>query len=57
MGAYHEANHLTQIKKIWVPEQHNTKPRLKNYLDNFNFETWNVWSLYLTGALTVVEAN
>jgi len=44
-------------KKLWVPEQHKTKPRMKNYLDKFNLGTWNVRSLYIAGALTVVETN
>jgi len=43
-------------KKIWVPEQHETKPRM-NYLDKFNLGTWNVRSLYMVGALIVVETN
>ncbi|KAL4152688.1 hypothetical protein QTP88_000521 [Uroleucon formosanum] len=30
---------------------------MKNYLDKFNLGTWNVRSLYIAGALTVVEAN
>lgn len=54
MGVRHEAKYLTQ-EKMW--EQHKTKPRMNNYLDKFNLGTWNVHSLYVVDAPTVVESN